>query len=936
MKNNQETKEIYFIILYKRKEKEGENDFSFKKDDIKPNNIYTKEMEDEGEGKNKTYLYAKVFKYDKKQKNGEIEIQFEINKDTYLIIFNNRDKLFYYDIELKSGNKTQTNIDKEIISQNYLDYYEKFEIFLKALNKNKEEEKIDILYEETINLFSQNKEFNFLVSIFSKVFNKKNLCDKLIQEFYKININTKNKINLKRKESLNNYISTFSNIASEADNLIQSNGYNSVQFYGIILCYLNIYDYENFQKYFKKLYNDKCEFLFDILLIYYSNIINPIEQNMNFFVKFIEYTISQKEFNNLENALTFILDIETFIAIIDKLKEQIIEKYKNDFKSIKIESNLTFKKKEQEEEINIFLFSIKSIINFSKEKEILLIYFTSIFWKDILKQYDEPNLIYIDICYRLRNIFINYNELVNALFDDKNDKKIEKNENDKFNDMIKKDLNKYFERDEFAFILDKNIKNLFEMKKELSNSEILGIIIKYNPYYIEDKYKSRRDTNILDYINFGKIDKQFIETFKALEFEKLFNGNITNFLSTMTFKINNTFTFGVIMNLINVKKISKVKVYFDLLKKKYEYIVQKELNSLTGERLNEAIKIVAKFFCLLYSNEKDKKTEFFIKIDLLNKEIRPLVYNELIRICLGEEYKPMKEFIYKKFFNNIENIDNIDIIIVLIDSLSKENKAKFLKDLMFSKDEFYSNIKNEKIILLSELHKKGKLKLSDENDFYGRFKNILYEIVKDMEGDISKQKLEEFLDNGKDIVIKRLGLIRIILENYNPEEVYNNIHKEIKEINKYIEELASIKNSLSIFHNCKYLNEIREIIKVIEDLLKQPIKKYKKENIENKITNLKELKQVCEEINSVKDLLLFKLIYDESFEKDQQKRFNEGISKLKEIIKSLFDKDNYNFKDVYEKNKKIFNELKNKVNNDESKADLLIDSNNRLLYKRKR
>ncbi len=76
-------------------------------------------MEDEGEGKNKTYLYVKFFKYDKKQKNGEFEIQFEINKDTYLITFNIRGKLFYYDIELKSGNKIQTNIDKEIISQNY-------------------------------------------------------------------------------------------------------------------------------------------------------------------------------------------------------------------------------------------------------------------------------------------------------------------------------------------------------------------------------------------------------------------------------------------------------------------------------------------------------------------------------------------------------------------------------------------------------------------------------------------------------------------------------------------------------------------------------------------------------------------------------------------------------------------------------------------------
>jgi hypothetical protein len=76
-----------------------------------------------------------------------------------------------------------------------------------------------------------------------------------------------------------------------------------------------------------------------------------------------------------------------------------------------------------------------------------------------------------------------------------------------------------------------------------------------------------------------------------------------------------------------------------------------------------------------------------------------------MRICQGKEYKPMKEFIYKKFFNKIENID---IILVLIDSLSKEEKAKFLEDLMFTKDEFYSNIKNEKILLLNELHKKGK------------------------------------------------------------------------------------------------------------------------------------------------------------------------------------------------------------------------------------
>ena len=101
-----------------------------------------------------------------------------------------------------------------------------------------------------------------------------------------------------RKESLKNYISKFSNISSEADNLIKNNGYDTIQFYGIILCYLNYYDYENFQKYFNKLYNEKCDDLYEILLIYDSNLLNPINQDLKFFVKFIKYTVLKKDFNN--------------------------------------------------------------------------------------------------------------------------------------------------------------------------------------------------------------------------------------------------------------------------------------------------------------------------------------------------------------------------------------------------------------------------------------------------------------------------------------------------------------------------------------------------------------------------------------------------------------------------------------------------------------
>ena len=164
MKKNEDVKEIYFLILYKRKEKEEENSFIFINNDSKPKNIYTNEIkyEGEGEGQNKIYLYEKVFKYNKnlnnEDENEKIEIQFEIDEDMYIILFNIENTIFYYDIILKKSNKFQANIAKEIIDQNIFDYYKKFELFLEALKKNNEEEKIDTLYEESIKLASKKKD----------------------------------------------------------------------------------------------------------------------------------------------------------------------------------------------------------------------------------------------------------------------------------------------------------------------------------------------------------------------------------------------------------------------------------------------------------------------------------------------------------------------------------------------------------------------------------------------------------------------------------------------------------------------------------------------------------------------------------------------------------------------------------------------------------
>ena len=65
--NEEKLNEIYFIILYQRKEKELEKDFVFTKYETKPEKIYSMEKE----GQNGIYFYEKVFKLKRKSKKKE-------------------------------------------------------------------------------------------------------------------------------------------------------------------------------------------------------------------------------------------------------------------------------------------------------------------------------------------------------------------------------------------------------------------------------------------------------------------------------------------------------------------------------------------------------------------------------------------------------------------------------------------------------------------------------------------------------------------------------------------------------------------------------------------------------------------------------------------------------------------------------------------------
>ena len=601
---------IYFIILTPSEEKINFDDLKFLSD-IEPQKIYNTNIEKE----NGSFLSHNVFKLDIKKKENnkkaiKYQLQYEIGEESYDIIFDYKDSSFIYEVQLLKGNKFIDNIIKRKIDQNKIPLHYKLDIFLEALRKNNESDKIELLFEETIKLYKTKKKFSLLISLFLKIYQQnKSLCSNLIDYFKDKN----EEENTDRDEDLAIVLNTFNTIYSDANSLIE--GYDPVSFYGIIFCYLSSYDKENFPKIIKDFSEGNATVLYEILIIYYSHFNEPLNQDTEFYNNFIKYSIKKgKDFEIFNRILDYIDDIETFLYVINENKIEIFKKYDDlSQKPIVLSSNLKIIKKEYSEnnkektELDNIINIVKQLIEYSKNNSILAIYLQTGFWKNLLKQYSKPDLAYIDKCYRIRNLFKEYKDLVNNLYDKTSDK----------NELNRKDdINRYNERDEFAFDLNLNIKELIELKKDQYNDEEkLGMIRKYNPYYnsnkIEDvkKFQNLRDTDIFNNINFNNPTEEFKLSFKKLNFEEAFKEKINEFINKMTSKIIDISTFGTIIEIIDTQRFDNDKKYdfYNNLKEKYKYImIESEIELLKDEdKLNKAIKIISNFIRIIFSDENN-------------------------------------------------------------------------------------------------------------------------------------------------------------------------------------------------------------------------------------------------------------------------------------------------------------------------------------------
>ena len=945
---NLNEKEIYFIISNTSEEKIDFKELKCQSEKC-PKIIYETNIE---KGKD-SIAFVQVFKLSLNQKESPIKykIQYEKGEILYDILFDIKNNIFIYETTLQKYNKYIDNITKENIDQNQISIQNKLNIFLESLEKNNEMNKIEILYKEAIELYKSKKTFGLLIFLFLKLYQqKKELCSYLIDIFKEINNNENND----RDKNLAIELETFNQIYSNANNIIEENKYDPIGFYGIIFCYLCSYDKENFSNIINNFSEKNVKILYEILIIYHSHFNISLNKTLEFYNNFVFYIINQgKNYKSVEIILNYIDDIEIFLYVINDNKNEILKKYDKELRIAPIipSPKLKLIKKEYEEEKKIkteldnIIDIIEKLIEFSKDNSFLLIYLNDSFWIYLLKQYNKPDIKNIYNCYQLRKLFKKYKDLINALY---------KNSSDKNELKIKEEIDKYNDKDEFAFILNKNIKELFEISNDkFKDIEKLGIIEKYNPYYnceIEEdemKYKNSRETYIFDYINFQNHTYEFKESFHRLNFEQIFKENIKDFISKITSKIKDISSFSTVIDIIDITRLEEdAKIYYcRILKEKFEYIIKYELESLKDEdKLNESIRILSNSICLI--SEYEKNTIFLEEqITRLNNELQKLIYFEIIREHVDEKYEKIKNFIFELYLKKIKEPDEI---IEFIKILNDKDKNIFLEKLIkiceFDKNEFFSNCENDKIKLLCKLNEQ---EIINENNC-GKLDVVLDEIKNDLEEySITKRQLEEFLNKNKNSengnekdknevnynynnpIIQKLALIKIISPKYDPQEKYGYYIKFIKDINKKTQELKYIKNSLILFHKNIYNEEIKSITNIINNIETKKIKEFYVDEIwEKKIRELFKLTTMCDEINKVKDFLLFKKIFEKSKGRDREERFKEALIILK-FIKKYFEKTNdietiFKFK-LKRENENIFENIKDDLSKKkDSQSELFV------------
>ena len=486
---------------------------------------------------------------------------------------------------------------------------------------------------------------------------------------------------------------------------------------------------------------------------------------------------------------------------------------------------------------------------------------------------------------------------------------------------------------------------------------------------------------ISDYINkiTGKIKD--IQTFgniiKLIEVKRIKEEKQKDYFRILKEKYKNVIE-NEIKNINKEEELGKaISIIAEFVSKLFSY---EKNNSFIDERIKKLddkiksliyIEIITKYNGDEYQKMKNYIYDIYLN-NLGTKEGRDNVI-KLVKKLTGEEKKfftyekLLKKCVFTKeeFFSNHKNY-KIKTLCELKKELEKEQLEKETKKEGENEEEKYLDI--------PALSEKG-------NESAKILSNTLDDIIQDLDNEkIIKKDLEKFLrikkmknqqkdkeDANKkqeeintsskrkepqaekqneptekteeDEVIEKLGLISLVLNQYNPEIKYAEYKQKIENINKTVDKLNLIKDSLMIFHKNKFNKDIDAITEIIKEIENNPIINFKNEERQKGIKAFEKHDPLCDEINKVKDFLLFKKIFENAQGSDQLERFEDATKKLSALKGKLTLKENSNENTLKEKSnedtlnieiifkekdfKNVLKDIKDELSRkDESKSEL--------------
>ena len=196
------------------------------------------------------------------------------------------------------------------------------------------------------------------------------------------------------------------------------------------------------------------------------------------------------------------------------------------------------------------------------------------------------------------------------------------------------------------------------------------------------KYEKKREPEILEKIDLDEINEQFIEDFKEMKFEKIFEANLDNFLLVFTNKIKKISDFDSIFKLININELGGRKEnYLNQLKNKYKLAIIAKANDLS-EKDENFIKSMVNLITFICINEG--KIEFLEneinKSKVINQKIKHKIYIELIKFCKTNKNEQIKTFIIEHYTGTLKP-ENLDEFIDFLVNLSADDANNFIENL---------------------------------------------------------------------------------------------------------------------------------------------------------------------------------------------------------------------------------------------------------------